>query len=57
MPNFRIYFEQVNQEIFDIKSDGEHEAVRKAIKMWNGIHANPEPIDIETEVINCEEDE
>lgn len=57
MPNFRIYFEQVNQEIFDIKSDSEHEAVKKAIKMWNGIHANPEPIDIETEVINCEEDE
>jgi hypothetical protein len=44
---FKIYFDQVNQELYEIEAKTEEDAVKKAKRNWMATHRDPDPSYIE----------
>ncbi len=47
MNKFKIWFDQVNQEMYEIEAKTEEEAIKKAKRKWMSSHGNPDPDYIE----------
>lgn len=46
---FKIYFDQVNQQMYEIEAKDEEQAIEKASKQWRMTFNNAEPSYIEEE--------
>ena len=46
---FKIYFEQINQQMYNIEADDEEQAILKAEKEWRMTFNNQQPSYIEKE--------
>jgi len=49
MKTWKIWFDQVNAQCFEIDARTEESAILKAQREWNSTFKNPEPADIELE--------
>ena len=44
---FKIYFDQINQEMYELEAEKEKEAIKKAQRNWTMIHRDSYPSYIE----------
>ena len=43
MKTFKVWFDQINQELFIIKAENEKNAIKSAIKEWKKTYGDPYP--------------
>ncbi len=59
MKEYRVWFEQVNQSMFDVAAEDKNEAIKKAAKEWRrdcGHPQNPYTVEWDKEN-NCEKED